>query len=94
MGNILTATMVRMAEISTVARNTIAVIPIMRLSLSEGLIFDMADEMAKKTRGITAVNKRFKNISPMGFSTSTFFPNTSPAILPTAIPVSNQMIPL
>ncbi len=48
-------------------------------------ILPTALDIVIKTSGVTAVNIRFKNISPKGLSTTAFSPNINPIILPIAI---------
>ncbi|GGH12721.1 hypothetical protein GCM10007422_32840 [Pedobacter zeae] len=53
----------------------------------------MADDTAKNTNGITAVNNKFKNISPKGFMFSTLFPKIKPTMLPTVMPAKSHNKP-
>jgi hypothetical protein len=86
--------MVIKAAMSTVTRNVADIIPIIRLSFCVPWRFAIAEDIAKKTSGITATKSRFKKISPIGFTISAALPNIIPAMLPAMIPVKSQIIPL
>jgi hypothetical protein len=52
----------------------------------------MEEDIAKKIRGITAVKRRFKNISPIGLITSTFLPKKRPKKVPRIIPMRSLIM--
>jgi hypothetical protein len=91
-GKIHTVKMVSIAEISTVPRKT-KIITIITLPIFfERSIFAMEEDIAKKIRGITAVKRRFKNISPIGLITSTFLPKKRPKKVPRIIPMRSLIM--
>jgi hypothetical protein len=91
-GNIHTVKIVSIAEIRTVPKNTMIITIITLPIFFERSIFAIEEAIAKKIRGITAVKRRFKNISPMGLITSTCLPKNRPKKVPIVIPRSSLII--
>lgn len=87
------ATSVKIAEMSMVERKTKTIMVNNLPNFFVLSIFAIAEDTAKNTNGITAVNNRFKNMSPSGFILSTLFPKIKPTILPTVIPAKSHNKP-
>ena len=56
-------------------------------SFLELVIFAMVDEILKKTKGISKVNIKFKNISPNGAKNAAFEPISNPIQPPTSVAI-------
>jgi len=52
----------------------------------------IAEDIEKKTRGTTAVNKRLRKISPNGLRMAVLWPKNSPANTPDMIPAIRNVI--
>ena len=88
-GYTLTTKIIKTAANKPVITNTKSMFPNIlprRLILT---ILPTALAIVTNTNGVTAVNMRFKNISPKGFNITALSPNTRPIKLPIAIEIIN-----
>ena len=82
------------ADIVAVKRNTIMILIMIFPSLFIPFMLAIAEAILKKTRGTIITNIAFKNKSPNGFTTEASVPNTTPAIPPIVMPISNKLVNL
>ena len=65
--------------------------PMTRIKRRASLMDAIADDIEKKTSGTTAVNKRFKKMSPKGLRTAALAPKMRPSRTPDAIPTIRKI---